>query len=284
MIAHLAAAVKAVFALMAALAAATGGTAHPVSANHATTADPASKARSANHSPTTGSSPTAGRSPTTRHSATTRPSPTASPSRTATSKGPVVRGQATHYGPAHLGGNCMFPSLPANRLTVAAGPDLYAAGAGCGGYLDVTSGGRTVRVKITDQCPECGPGHLDLTSEAFTALAPLDRGLIPITYRVVTNPKPAQALSFRVKEGSSRYWLGLLVDGTGNRLRSVEIKTGGGWKSLQRTDYGYWLAPSGAGAGPFTVRVTDVAGHRATASGIRLAPSAVQRTGVRLYR
>jgi expansin (peptidoglycan-binding protein) len=178
----------------------------------------------------------------------------------------------------------MFPSVPGNRLTVAPGPDLYAAGAGCGGYLDVTSGGRTVRVKITDQCPECGPGHLDLTDEAFAALAPLGRGLIPITYRVVTNPQPATALSFRVKEGSSQYWLALLVDGAGNRLRSVEVRSGSHWTRLHRTGYGYWEAPSGVGDGPFTVRVTDVAGHRATTAAIRLAPGAVQRTAVRLYR
>jgi expansin len=196
----------------------------------------------------------------------------------------VVHGQATHYGPASTGGNCSFPSVPKNKLTVAAGPDLYAAGAACGGYLDVTSGTRTIRVKITDKCPECGRGHLDLTDEAFAALAPLGRGLIPITYRVVTNPHPAATLSFRVKEGSSRYWLALLVDGAGNRLRSVEVRTGSRWRALQRSDYGYWIAQSGLGTGPFTVRVTDVAGHRATATRVRLTPGAVQRTAVRLYR
>src|SRR3954471_5451494 len=201
---------------------------------------------------------------------------TASTSTGRPTAGAIVHGQATHYGPASTGGNCSFPSVPKNKFTVAAGPALYAAGAACGGYLDVSSGGHTIRVKITDKCPECGHGHLDLTDEAFRALAPLGRGLIPITYRVVTNPHPAATLSFRVKEGSSRYWLAVLVDGAGNRLRSVEIRTGTRWMRLQRTDYGYWVAPSGAGTGPFRIRVTDVAGHRATAAGIRLAPGGVQ--------
>jgi expansin (peptidoglycan-binding protein) len=219
------------------------------------------------------------------------PGQPASPGGATTTKAPAgaashsaaVHGKATHYGPASTGGNCSFPSVPANKLTVAAGPDLYASGAGCGGYLDVTGPNGTIRVKIDNRCPECGPGHLDLSDEAFAALAPLGRGLIPVTYRVATDPKPAPALSFRVKEGSSRYWLGLLVDGTGNRLRSVEVRTGSRWRALTRTDYGYWLAPAGAGPGPFTVRVTDVAGHRATAGGIRLAPARVQPTAVRLY-
>jgi expansin (peptidoglycan-binding protein) len=177
----------------------------------------------------------------------------------------------------------MFPSVPADKLTVAAGPDLYASGAGCGGYLAVTSGGRTIRVKIDNQCPECGPGHIDLSDEAFAALARLGRGLIPITYRIVTNPRLSSGLSFVVKTGSSRYWLGLLVDGTGNRLRSVEVQVGGRWRALARSDYGYWLADSGAGSGPFRVRVTDVVGHRAVLAGIALRPGAVQRTSVRLY-
>jgi expansin (peptidoglycan-binding protein) len=261
-LADLAAAVKAVFALLAALAAAAGGVAHPTSATHGATA-----ARTA---------------APTRTAATVHP---AAPAGAATRKGPVVHGKATDYGPAaSADGNCSFPSVPKNGFTVAAGPALYAHGAACGGYLDVSSGGRTIRVKITDQCPECGPGHLDLTDEAFRALAPLVRGVIPITYRVVTNPHPATALSFRVKEGSSRYWLALLVDGAGNRLRSVELRTGSRWRALQRSDYGYWIAPSGAGNGPFTVRVADVAGHRATAARIRLIPGVVQRTAVRLYR
>ena len=226
------------------------------------------------------SAPTVPTAPTAPTSPTVRTTPAAA---ARTTSGALVHGQATHYGPAS-GGNCMFPTLPANRYTVAAGPDLYAHGAGCGGYLDVTSGGRTIRVKIDNLCPECRPGHLDLTDEAFAALAPLGKGLIPITYCPVTNPRISGGLVFVAKTGSSRYWLGLLVDNAGNRLRSVEIRVGSRWRALSRTDYGYWLAQSGAGVGPFTVRVTDVAGHRATASGVRLAPDQVQRTSVRLYR
>jgi expansin (peptidoglycan-binding protein) len=198
--------------------------------------------------------------------------------------GAAVHGQATHYGSAKIGGNCMFPTIPANHYTVAAGPDLYAHGAACGGYLAVTASGRTIRVKIDNLCPECKPGHLDLTDEAFAALVPLGKGISPITYRPLTNPAVTGGLAFVVKTGSSRYWLGLLVDNAGNRLRSVQVEVGSSWRSLTRTDYGYWLAPSGAGGGPFTVRVTDVVGHRAVAHGVRLAPNAVQRTSVRLYR
>jgi expansin (peptidoglycan-binding protein) len=265
----LAGALRAFLALVAALAMATSG--GPLATSNDS---------GASRSQTTG-----GRGTAAAASGATAPRAGASaPVTSATTRlGAAVQGQATHYGPAQPGGNCMFPSVPANKYTVAAGPDLYARGAACGGYLAVTSGGHTIRLKIDNQCPECGPGHIDLTDEAFAALAPLGRGLIPISYRIVTNPPLTSGLSFVVKTGSSRYWMGLLVDGAGNRLQSVQVLAGGRWQALSRTDYGYWLANSGAGTSPFTVRVTDVVGHRAVVTGIRLAPGAVQRTSVRLY-
>jgi expansin (peptidoglycan-binding protein) len=174
--------------------------------------------------------------------------------------------------------------VPSNHYRVAAGPSLYASGAACGGYLQISGPRGTILAKIDDQCPECGPGHIDLSDEAFAAIGRLGDGIIPITYRPVTNPRITRGLTFVVKTGSSRYWLALLVDNAGNRLRSVEVTSGSGWRFLTRSDYGYWVAESGAGTGPWTVRVTDVAGHRVLVRAVRLAPGQVQRTSARLYR
>ena len=149
--------------------------------------------------------------------------------------------------------------------------------------LDVTGPGGRVRVTVDNLCPECGPGHLDLTAEAFTRLAPLVRGKIPVTYRVVTNPAVRGGLAIRVKEGSSRYWLAVLVGNTGNRLRSVSVRAGSSWRALARQDFNYWVLEQGAGPGPFTVRVQDVAGHTAVIRDVQLAPGRVQQTRVRLY-
>jgi hypothetical protein len=86
-------------------------------------------------------------------------------------------------------------------------------------------------------------------------------------------------MTVRVKEGSSRYWLALRLDNTGNPLSTVELRSGDGWKALAHTDYNYWIAQSGAGTGPFTVRATDSAGRRTTLNGVTLTPGAVQRPG-----
>jgi hypothetical protein len=87
-----------------------------------------------------------------------------------------------------------------------------------------------------------------------------------------------------VKEGSSAYWLALLPINTGNPVASVEVHSASrGWQELVRADDNYWIAASGMGVGPFTVRITDTLGHAVTLTGIALGPGAVQTTGLDMY-
>ncbi|MET8250658.1 expansin EXLX1 family cellulose-binding protein [Micromonospora sp. NPDC005197] len=194
-------------------------------------------------------------------------------------------GKATFYDSKGAGGNCSNPAAPANRLYVALGPTEYAAGAACGGFLDVTGPKGTVRVLIMDQCPECEPGHLDLSREAFARIADPVQGLVQVTYRAVVNPPLPGPLSFRIKEGASQFWFAVRIGNHGNPLRAVEVRQGddGPWRATARQDYNYWLLASGAGPGPYSVRVSDVYGHRVTVSGIRMAPGQVQSSVVRMY-
>nr|BFE64571.1 hypothetical protein GCM10020063_090970 [Dactylosporangium thailandense] len=186
-------------------------------------------------------------------------------------------GQATYYA-ADGGGNCSFDKV-AEPLVVALGNAEYQKGAACGGYLDVKGPKGSVRVKITDRCPECAAGHIDLSRQAFAKIGAIDDGVIKVSYSQVTNPGVPGAMTVRVKEGSSQYWLALRFDNTGNPLAGAEIQVGGSFKALARTDYNYWIAESGAGNGPFTVRVTDTAGRRTTLNGVALSVGTVQKPG-----
>lgn len=197
--------------------------------------------------------------------------------------GAARSGKATFYDSEGAGGNCSRPAAPADRMYVALGPDEYASGAACGGFLDVTGPRGTVRVLVMDQCPECAPGHLDLSAEAFARIADPVQGVVRVSYRAVVNPRLPGPLTFRMKEGSSRWWFAVLVGDHGNPLRSVEVRQNGSWRAAQRQDYNYWLIESGAGPGPYEIRVTDVYGHRATATGIRMLPGQVQRSKTRMY-
>jgi expansin (peptidoglycan-binding protein) len=189
-------------------------------------------------------------------------------------------GTATWYTLAGLP-NCSFPSQP--DYFVALGPAEYDAAGACGGYLDLTGPDGSVRVKVVDQCPECDAGELDLSKAAFAKLADPQRGKVTITYRRVVDPAVG-SLRVRVKEGSSQWWLALLVDNHGNPLTKVQVRSGSGsWSTMTHVDYNYWIKEDGAGTGPFQVRVTDDRGHVAVVKGVDLSPGTMQKSSVSIY-
>jgi expansin len=199
-------------------------------------------------------------------------------------QGGEVSGTATHYVLQSLP-NCSYPSPPADGLFVALSPGEYDNAAACGGYLEVHGPDGSVRVEVIDQCPGCGAGHIDLSEAAFSAIAPLNAGLVNVTYQLLVNPSLPGPVSLLVKQGSSQYWLALLAMNTGNPLTSVQVQSesGGGWYSLVQASYNYWVAQSGAGNGPFTVRLTDTQGHVVTVQGVALSPGVVQGTETWMY-
>ena len=193
-------------------------------------------------------------------------------------------GIATHYDSVD-GGNCSFVGPPADHLDVALDEVEYGTADACGAYVDVAGPSGTVRVKVTNRCPECPLHHLDLSKTAFARIAPLEAGQVPISYTLVRNPPVAEPITLRVKSGSSRWWLQIQADNHGNPLASFELRTGdGGWRSLVHTQDNFWMAENpGPGDGPFTVRITDVYGQSVTIDDVALAVDQVQRTDARLY-
>ena len=193
-------------------------------------------------------------------------------------------GKATFYdlGPGGTG-NCSFATSPADGLFVALGPSQYSEAGACGSYLDVTGPKGSVRVKVTDQCPECEPGHLDLSRKAFKKIADEVQGIVPIKYKAVVNPGTPGALSVRIKEGASRYWFAALIDNHANPLTSVTVKGPGfSARAAKRAAFNYWIIDGGAGTGPYTLTVKDVYGRSATVSGIDMQPGTVQTTSTRI--
>ncbi|MBO3745652.1 hypothetical protein J5X84_06175 [Streptosporangiaceae bacterium NEAU-GS5] len=177
-------------------------------------------------------------------------------------------------------GNCSLDVR--SDLVVSVSTEEYADSAACGGYLDVTGPRGTVRVQVVDRCPGCRRGDLDLSRTAFARIAAEGQGVAQIAYHLVRNPKMDRPLSFRVKQGSTSFWMGVQVIDHGNPLSGVSVEQEGAWQPLTRSWDNYWVA-GGLGAGPFTVRVLDVYGNSAVAHGIRLRPGETQRTSHRLY-
>jgi expansin (peptidoglycan-binding protein) len=140
------------------------------------------------------------------------------------------------------------------------GPD-YAGSAVCGEYVAVTGPKGSVTVRITDQCPECKKGDLDLSVEAFARIADPVAGRVPISWHVVPGDVSGP-VSYRYKEGSSRWWVAIQVRNHRLPVTGLEIKPSGSadWIAVARTDYNYFVHPTDIGTGPVQVRITALGG------------------------
>ena len=215
------------------------------------------------------------------------PSPTTTPPPTSTTAasagrirlGTTYEGDATHYEAADGNGACLFG--PSDDMMIAAMNETdYEASKACGAYVLVrAANGNSVTVRITNLCPlPCAPGQIDLSKQAFAELADPMLGRIPITWSLLS-PGTAGTISIRYKDGSSQYWCGIQVIDHRNPVAKLEVETGGGWRSLARTEYNYFLAEDGGGCGG-AIRITDIYGERLTVSGLAVRADAVQPTGV----
>jgi expansin (peptidoglycan-binding protein) len=92
-------------------------------------------------------------------------------------------GEATYYA-ADGTGACGFKASP-NDLNVAAMNKSQYGKSWCGQCVLVAGPKGTVKVRIVDLCPGCAHGDLDLSEQAFTAIASLSAGRVKITWHVV---------------------------------------------------------------------------------------------------
>ncbi|MGW5849908.1 expansin EXLX1 family cellulose-binding protein [Streptomyces sp. NPDC055254] len=191
----------------------------------------------------------------------------------------AYRGVATAYKAGVGDGACSYG--PSEDMMIAAmNTTDYETSKACGAHVLVrAANGASVTVRITNECPlPCAPGQLDLSEQAFAELAPLSTGRIAITWSLLSPDAPG-TISIRYKNGSSPYWCGIQAIGHRNPLARLEVRTGGGWRPLARTDYNYFLSPDGSGCGG-AIRITDIYGEQLTVNGIALRPEAVQPTQV----
>jgi expansin (peptidoglycan-binding protein) len=180
---------------------------------------------------------------------------------------PAHVGIATYYD-ATGAGACLFDPSPADPLVAALNAEEYDSAAYCGAYVHVRGPQGEVTVRIVDLCPECLAGHLDLSREAFAAIAPLPLGRVSITWQVVSPPL-AGPIIYHFKDGSNPWWTAVQIRNHRNPVARFEVWSAGAWVSVPRTDYNYFVQTSpGMGPGPYQFRVTDLYGNSLTDSGV----------------
>ncbi|MEU9452044.1 expansin EXLX1 family cellulose-binding protein [Streptomyces sp. NPDC048277] len=196
--------------------------------------------------------------------------------------GATYDGVATSYDVGNGDGACSFGPT-ADVMTAAMNTADYETAKACGAYISVRAGGKSITVRITNECPApCAVGQLDLSRQAFAKLAPLSAGRIPITWGLVS-PATSDTVAIRYKTGSTQYWCGIQAIGHRNPLARLEVRTGGGWLALTRTDYNYFLSEQGTGCGS-EIRLTDIYGEQLTVPALAVRPDTVQQTGLQFAR
>ncbi|MFT3694970.1 MAG: expansin EXLX1 family cellulose-binding protein [Kofleriaceae bacterium] len=176
-------------------------------------------------------------------------------------------GDGTYYN-ADGTGNCSFDA-DSSFMVVAMNHTDYGNSEWCGACISVTGPKGTVTVRVTDQCPECAKGALDLSETAFDMIADHAAGRVSVTWHEVpcdvTGP-----IGYHFKAGDTQYYTALQIRNTRYPIAKVEAMVNGAYQDIPRKDYNYFVPDAGLGKGPFQFRVTDQRGHVVEDTGIAL--------------
>ncbi|WP_224361378.1 expansin EXLX1 family cellulose-binding protein [Hyalangium versicolor] len=169
-------------------------------------------------------------------------------------------GIATWYD-ATGAGNCGYDASPNDMDVAAMDKPEFDNSAMCGACAEVQGPQGTVRVRIVDSCPECPAGHLDLSEQAFSKIAPVKDGRVTTQWRLISCNVQGP-VRYRIKEGSSEWWVGIQVRNHRLPIKKLEYQKSGSWVEIKREDYNYFVANSGIGPGPVKIRITATDGQQ----------------------
>lgn len=173
----------------------------------------------------------------------------------------IHSGEGTYYTFASGAGACMFDSTPNDPMVGALNIIDYGSSDYCGSCVSITGPKGEITVRIVDMCPECLQGDVDLSPLAFSLIAEIPQGRVPIRWKVVSCPVTGP-IRYHFKEGSNQWWTAVQIRNHRYPIKSVEYLTPPGtYQNINRTNYNYFVETSGMGPGPFTFRVTDVFNH-----------------------
>jgi len=155
---------------------------------------------------------------------------------------------------------CGLPVAPGAFVTAVASAD-FAGSAVCGRCLRVFGPLGSVVVQVTDECPGCAAGDLDLGADAFAQIGNPADGVIAISSES-TECDVAGPIAFFFDAGSTPYYLALQVRNTRYAVASVELDTGSGWVALPRDPYNRFAQSFATPlSSPLDLRVSDVQGE-----------------------
>ena len=145
----------------------------------------------------------------------------------------------------------------------------------------ITHNGKTIRVLVTDLCPNNGNSHwtsksnyfFDLAENAFAALENKDKGHIDVSIQRIAY-ETNKNIKFAVKEGSNQWWLAGRFYNMRYPLAKVEYSSNGNtFKEMEKLDgnkNNWWEIKSGNDLfSNLQFRLTDVYGNTITCNAIK---------------
>ena len=177
-------------------------------------------------------------------------------------KGTIHTGEGTFYGGGYEGGCAMLDPVSRDYWIVAMNLADYDNARLAGAYLEVTGELGTINMLVTDLLPEGKKGDLDLYTDAFPLIAPVEKGRVPVSWKIVPLDTAADApVSYRFKEGSSPFWCGVQLLNHRYPIAKLEyLNKEGEFVQINRRPYNYFESME-MGEGPFTFRATDIYGQ-----------------------
>lgn len=177
-------------------------------------------------------------------------------------KGTIHTGEGTFYGGGYEGGCAMIDPVSRDYWIVAMNLADYNNAQLAGAYLEVTGELGTINMLVTDLLPEGKKGDLDLYTDAFPLIAPVEKGRVPVSWKIVPLDSAENApVSYKYKEGTTEYWCGIQIRNHRYPIARLEyLDENGEFVEIERRPYNYFESDK-MGKGPFTFRITDIYGQ-----------------------
>ncbi len=186
-------------------------------------------------------------------------------------KGTIHTGEGTFYGGGYVGGHAMLDPVSHDYWIVAMNHSDYNSAQLAGAYLEVTGELGTINMLVTDELPEGKKGDLDLYTDAFPLIAPVEKGRVPVSWKIVPLDTAAEApVCYKYKEGTTEFWCGVQVRNHRYPITKLEYLKDGEFVEIERRPYNYFESRE-MGKGPFTFRITDIYGQQVIDEGIPLS-------------
>ena len=139
-------------------------------------------------------------------------------------KNTVHSGDATFYGGGYEGGCAMLDPISKDDYWITAmNLEDYNTAQLAGAYLEVTGESGTIHVLVTDLLPEGKKGDLDLYTEAFPLIAPVEKGRVPVTWKIIPTVPPMLLFLISIKKAVRNSGAVCRSEITDTRLRNSNI-------------------------------------------------------------